>query len=174
MFYWVLNTTSELDLSRPYPFNFYRGCFPQILLGPFWNTLSHFVTIFLTFALLIWKRGTLIERFKLEVGQHKYVIRWNFQHSSLRKCLTKIVNNWEPLIIIIKNSIFGVRQTPECTCQYLHSSLPACIYLFKVSNRNTRTRCQICSKLTIKTTERRYWFRFDVFIVNFEHISHLL
>ena len=29
---------------------------------------------------------------------------------------------------------------------------PANIYLFWVNNRSTRTRCQICSKLTIKTT----------------------
>ena len=28
---------------------------------------------------------------------------------------------------------------------------PAGIYLLKVNNRNTRTRCEICSKLTIKT-----------------------
>ena len=27
--------------------------------------------------------------------------------------------------------------------------------MFKVNNRNTRTRCEICSELTIKTTERR-------------------
>ena len=32
---------------------------------------------------------------------------------------------------------------------------PAGIYLLKVNNRNTRTRCEICSKLTIKTLERR-------------------
>ena len=32
---------------------------------------------------------------------------------------------------------------------------PANIYLFKVNNRNTRKRCEICSKLTIKTPERR-------------------
>ena len=29
------------------------------------------------------------------------------------------------------------------------------IYLLIVNNRNTRTRCEICSKLTIKTPERR-------------------
>ena len=28
-------------------------------------------------------------------------------------------------------------------------------YMFKVNNRNTRTRRKICSKLTIKTPERR-------------------
>ena len=29
--------------------------------------------------------------------------------------------------------------------------------MFKVNSRNTRTRCEICSKLTIKTPERRHW-----------------
>ena len=41
-------------------------------------------------------------------------------------------------------------------------------YMFKVNNRNTRTRCEICSKLTIKTPERRHWHHSVVFIVNFE------
>ena len=45
-------------------------------------------------------------------------------------------------------------------------------YLQRVNNRNTRTRFEICSKLTIKTTERRQWRHSRVFIVNFEHISH--
>ena len=34
---------------------------------------------------------------------------------------------------------------------------PAGNYLLKVNNRNTRKRCEICSKLTIKTPERRHW-----------------
>ena len=29
-------------------------------------------------------------------------------------------------------------------------------YFFKVNNRNTRKRCEICLKLTIKTPERRH------------------
>ena len=33
---------------------------------------------------------------------------------------------------------------------------PASNYKFKVNNRNTRTRCEICSKLTIKTPMERY------------------
>ena len=32
---------------------------------------------------------------------------------------------------------------------------PAGIYLLKVNNKNTRKKCEICSKLTIKTPERR-------------------
>ena len=43
---------------------------------------------------------------------------------------------------------------------------PAGSYMFKVNNRNTRTRYEICSKLTIKTP--------NVFIVNFGHISRLV
>ena len=33
---------------------------------------------------------------------------------------------------------------------------PASIYLFKFNIKNTRTMCEICSKLTIKTPERRH------------------
>ena len=47
---------------------------------------------------------------------------------------------------------------------------PAGIYLLKVNNRNTRTRCEICLKLTIKTPERCQWHRSGIFIANFEHI----
>ena len=32
---------------------------------------------------------------------------------------------------------------------------PVGSYMFKVNNRNTRTKCEICSKLTIKSPERR-------------------
>ena len=65
---------------------------------------------------------------------------------------------------------------------------PVDIYLLKFNNRCTRTRGEICSKLTIKTPEWRQqrrsgvfivnfehiWRRSCVFIVNFEHISHLV
>ena len=51
---------------------------------------------------------------------------------------------------------------------------PVGIYLIKVYNRDARERCEICSKFTIKTPERRYWRRSGAFIVNFEHISHLV
>ena len=46
-------------------------------------------------------------------------------------------------------------------------------HVFKVNKRNTRTRCEICSELTIKTPEQRHSRRSGVFVVNFEHISHL-
>ena len=46
-------------------------------------------------------------------------------------------------------------------CQRVY---PAGIYLLKVNNRNTRTRFEICSKLTIKTPCS------SVSIINFEHV----
>ena len=48
---------------------------------------------------------------------------------------------------------------------------PAGKYMIKISNRNSRTMCEICSKLTKRTPERRHS---GVFIVNFEHISRLV
>ena len=47
---------------------------------------------------------------------------------------------------------------------------PAGKYMFKVNNRNTRTRGEICSKITVKTIRTTS----GVFVVNFEHISHLV
>ena len=38
--------------------------------------------------------------------------------------------------------------------------------MFKVNDRNTRAKCEICSKLTKKIPERRH----SVSIVNFEHV----
>ena len=56
------------------------------------------------------------------------------------------------------------------TYNFLTLSISAIIYLF---NKNTKKKCEICSELTIKTPKRRQRRRFGVFIVKFEHISHL-
>ena len=50
---------------------------------------------------------------------------------------------------------------------------PANIELFKNNNRKTRKRCEICSKLTIKTPQRCKCRRSGISFVNFEHISQL-
>ena len=55
---------------------------------------------------------------------------------------------------------------------FLDREFPAGIYLLKVNNRKNRTRCEIYSKLTIKTPE--YFQTYftpcsSVSIVNFEH-----
>ena len=33
--------------SKIYPFKFFKGCLPQILLGPFLNTLPHIILLLL-------------------------------------------------------------------------------------------------------------------------------
>ena len=71
----------------------------------------------------------------------------------------------------LANSVFSHECYFPLKVAYL--TFPANIYLFKVNDRNTRNRCKICSKLTIKTPEQRHWRRYDVFIANFEHISYL-
>ena len=86
-----------------------------------------------------------------------------------------IVLTLQKIFIWKIESYFIVPLEPSLKKQITFHSFPylsnsAGIYLLKVSNRNTRTRCEICSKLTIKTPERRQWRRSGVVIVNFEHI----
>ena len=52
-----------------------------------------------------------------------------------------------------------------------NTDILAGIYLFKVNNGNIRKMCEICSKLTIKTTEQHQW---PVPVVNFEQISQIV
>ena len=58
-------------------------------------------------------------------------------------------------------------------CFYEINGWPIAIYLLKINSENTKTSCEICSKLLIKTPEQRQWRHSDVFIINFEHILHL-
>ena len=84
----------------------------------------------------------------------------------------------------MKHALLGRKQSAKistkihlfdnCNNKIVHCNCnPAGIYLLKVSSRNTRARCEICSKLTIKISERRQWCRSGIVIVNFKHISHL-
>ena len=45
---------------------------------------------------------------------------------------------------------------------------------YNVKNRSTRRKWDICSKLIIKTPQRRHWRRYGAFITSFAHISHLI
>ena len=56
---------------------------------------------------------------------------------------------------------------------FLSQAFPLNKYIFEVNKRNFTWKYEICSQLTIETSERRQWPHPDVFIVNFEHISHL-
>ena len=94
---------------------------------------------------------------------------------------TKIVNGSLLLTIFTKYSTLDVWQGSEymSACRSNWSATPKYSFtayncMFKVNNRNARTRCQICFKLTIKKKERHKWRCSGVFIVNSEHISHLV
>ena len=43
-----------------------------------------------------------------------------------------------------------------CKLMEISENISANIYLFKVNNGNTRKKYEICSKLTVKTPERRH------------------
>ena len=65
----------------------------------------------------------------------------------------------------------GPEETRTLAC---FSIVPVGICMLKVNNRNIRTRCEICLKLTVRTPERWNWHSSGAFIVNFEHISHFV
>ena len=51
-----------------------------------------------------------------------------------------------------ENSMIPQNLNPFYTNVHLYSSaFPGSIYLLKINNRSTKTRCEICSKLKIKT-----------------------
>ena len=86
----------------------------------------------------------------------------------MMELFVKIFSSYTPLTVFKKASskMFDwILNTPL---------IPAGFYVLNVNNKGTRTRCEICSKLIIKTPERHQWRRYDVFIVNFESISHLV
>ena len=79
------------------------------------------------------------------------------------------------IIKIVDNSVLLL--TPSPILRFFTKMSDPCSqpinYMFKVNNRNTK-RCEICSKLTTKTIEWRHWHRSGVFVVNYEHILHLV
>ena len=73
----------------------------------------------------------------------------SFLSFSSFKCPTRSVINK------VARAIIYTHQTSSacagvCACNYTHQ-MEETVCLLKVNNRNTRTRCEICSKLIIKT-----------------------
>ena len=82
----------------------------------------------------------------------------------LHKPLCDVSSNHTDVSSVLTFSLLICRYyTISMTKGTTEISIPANIYLFKVNNRNFRKRCEICSKLTIKTPERRQWPRSVVF-----------
>ena len=56
-------------------------------------------------------------------------------------------------ILYSKKGEFCCNCRSRTVCPF-DNKVPAGNYMFKVNNRNLRTRCEICSKITIKTPEQ--------------------
>ena len=125
------------------------------------------------------------ETFKRLVNQHFFIkyqeihyvscySAWSLKEKHNVACLDRLCNL--PFIDQMRFDAYAVlcgilgKNLSIFICKYRY---PSKIYVVKVNNRNTRKKCEICSKLTIKTSELRQWCRSGVFIVNVEHISHL-
>ena len=118
--------------------------------------------------------GFLPTAFKFEVKQHDFLKVWLYDGA----CLKFRSTNFFSKILDVK--IFsdrlsdrlldftfcysGIRHQQEVKSSWGTKTItvdevllnnPVGIYLLKVSNRNTRAKCEICSKLIIKTPERR-------------------
>ena len=137
--------------------------------------------------------------FQLQDALEKFFVCDYFFYSLSNNCMT-LVFHWDFIEVVIywtSTVIFKViivrfdqneknqaklffmllKKMPECLnvqCLKKKSNVlryPASNFMFKVNNKNIRTRCEIFSKLTINLFLN--WRRSGVYIVNFEHISHL-
>ena len=92
---------------------------------------------------------------------------WNYMPPILVPCSAKYITT-QILVIAKLNGIIDIFREALIVL----SSFPTRNYLFKVSNWNTRIRCENC--LRMKTLEWCQWRCSHVFVVNCEHISNFL
>ena len=89
---------------------------------------------------------------------------WNI--TFLKTLLRVWKTTWNNLYCLVGNCCYFVPGKNSSR------KVPAGNYMFKVNNRNTRTRLKYVQKIT-KRPEQHHWRCSGVFIVNSEHISHL-
>ena len=61
-------------------------------------------------------------------------------------------------VLLFQNQKSLIRVNKDLGMRMRNSDQPVNVYLFKVNNRSNMRRYKICSKLTIKTAERRGGF----------------
>ena len=106
----------------------------------------------------------------------------NFEDNFMREKVNKIVSKAKTLNIctveanwkwIHDDLILSFKKWFR-RCNRVHFvSIYTKIYLLKVNNKNTGTRCEVCSKLIINN-QNDAWRLSGVFIVYFEHVPHLV
>ena len=112
---------------------------------------------------------------------------WTFPKQLFSKNEIQLTTKFKKIWNQLKTKIFCFQKSPRITWkievlvshvnlsifELENAPVTANNYLLKAISRSIRKRCEIYSKLTIKTPERRHWRRSGVFIVNFEYISNL-
>ena len=91
-----------------------------------------------------------------------------FDVSNSKLLLVK-VSIWISFLTFENNNSFVRDAIKKAVSQSSVRANPSRQLHLKVNNWNTKARCEICSKLTIKTLERRQWR-----ILHSEHILHLV
>ena len=108
----------------------------------------------------------------LRVNQDVFSLKDCFKLKRLGKRYLRSLNIYKfPIWVSIFQAFPGKKSIVVLSCN--QDIISANIYLFKVSNRNSRKRCDICSNLTLKRSDRLQWSRCDVFINDFKHMWHL-
>ena len=69
---------------------------------------------------------------------------------------------------------FGLLLAQKLQNIYTNFKSLCCCYFVQNIRKVPSKLAITCSKLTIKIPERRHWRRYVIFIVNFEHSSHLV
>ena len=83
------------------------------------------------------------------------------------KYMDSFVRTHENLQEVIREAFF-VQLAVSWYCFRIN---PSRHLIVQVNNGNTRTMCEVCSKLTIKTPEHSQFSHSDVFIINFEQMN---
>ena len=86
-------------------------------------------------------------------------------------CLCNSINTDALYMVVFTREVHVKVGQAELFCTLNYHFFPAGIYPLNVNERNTRTRCEICSKLTIKTPKRRLTPCSCVSFINFEHVN---
>ena len=183
-FYWLLFFDCEYiccDIQKSNLWNFFnlliwisncKECTSKLCIilvltcpGNNWNTLrifkllfkNNFVHVSLDFPLNFSTLSTF--RFVKQLLSQTIQFFIAAKHNSVNTA--RFLKYVWPFYNIMHERVNELWQGSPAICSCLNSAN---------NNRSARKRCEIYSKLTIKTSERRHW---RVFIVNFEHISHV-
>ena len=138
-------------LRTPFLQNTSGGCFwmKQKFKNPFWLTPFH-ATGFFLYPLKSSENLWFSDVFR---GCRKRPMEWNGIKSYLN--FTKLVHFKLVQVVILHFGNKTIDSVASFQISLGSQSQSLDNYLLKVNNRNIRTRCEICPKLTIKTPIRR-------------------